>query len=276
MSTYAIGDVHGCFHTLLALLNKINFDPIKDTLWFVGDLVNRGPSSLETINFIMALPETTICVLGNHDISLMVTHAGYRNLRPHDTFNDILTAPNCKNIISWLRKLPLIHTDHQLGFTLTHAGVYPAWSLSEANQLAKEVQDLLQGKTYNEFMMHLFGNTPESFSENLNQWEKARFIINAFTRMRYCTPTGDLDFKYRGSPSMAPTSVIPWFKYPNSAIKHDNIIFGHWASLLGKSDAANVFAIDTGCVWGNALTAFCLETKTRISIPCQDHISLSK
>ena len=187
MATYAIGDVQGCFLQLKELLALIEYDPSKDTLWFTGDLVNRGSHSLETLRFISALPPTTICVLGNHDLALLAAAEGAIKPQPGDTYDDILKADDKDELLQWLRYRPLLHHDSQLNFTLTHAGIYPLWTLSKAAGLAKEVEHLLQSPQYHEAMQVMFGDRPSVWSDSLVGWERFRFIVNAFTRMRFKT-----------------------------------------------------------------------------------------
>ncbi|MBS0286509.1 MAG: symmetrical bis(5'-nucleosyl)-tetraphosphatase [Proteobacteria bacterium] len=275
MPTYAIGDVQGCYHPLLQLLEKINYNPAQDALWFTGDLVNRGYHSLETIRFIKALPQKTKIVLGNHDLALLAYANGSIKPHPKDTFDEILQAPDAQDLLSWLKHLPLLHHDATLGFTLTHAGIYPLWDLVTAQNLAKEIEDLLQGPQSKVFFDHLFGNTPTAWDEKLTGWERARFIVNAFTRMRFCTSDGHLDLKANGSPAMHP-ELIPWFAFKERKLKSQNLIFGHWAALFGSPTTEHVIALDSGCVWGNCLTAFCLENKQSVSVDCKDYITTVK
>lgn len=268
MATYAIGDVQGCFLQLKELLALIEYDPSKDTLWFTGDLVNRGSHSLETLRFISALPPTTICVLGNHDLALLAAAEGAIKPQPGDTYDDILKADDKDELLQWLRYRPLLHHDSQLNFTLTHAGIYPLWTLSKAAGLAKEVEHLLQSPQYHEAMQVMFGDRPSVWSDSLVGWERFRFIVNAFTRMRFCDESGTLDLGNKSEKAHHQT-FFPWFKVPHRKTKQDRLIFGHWAALQGQTDVLGVFALDTGCVWGNALTAMCLETEQKFQVACR-------
>ncbi len=271
MATYAIGDVQGCLGPLEQLLAKIAFDSTRDQLWFTGDLINRGYHSLETLRFIKSLANTVV-VLGNHDLALLAVARGSVKAHPKDTFEEILGAADKASLLEWLRHRPLLHHDDKLGFTMTHAGIYPAWDLNTAIKLAKEVGSLLQGPQSNDFLDNLFGNTPLIWKDDLIGWDRARFIINSFTRMRFCTQAGELDLKAKGSPEQH-SELIPWYAYEGRKTQNENLIFGHWAALSSQEiKSQKIIALDTGCVWGNCLTAFCLETKQKVSIDCKDYI----
>jgi bis(5'-nucleosyl)-tetraphosphatase (symmetrical) len=271
MPTYVIGDVQGCLTPLLQLLEKIQFSPLKDKLWFTGDLINRGHHSLETLRYIKQLPEDTICVLGNHDLALLAVAEHAVPVHPKDTLQDILDAPDKDELLNWLRKRPLLHHDPKLGYTLTHAGIYPSWDLEKAISLANELEKILQGEHYQDFLHNMYGNFPLFWDDNLEGWDRARFITNAFTRMRFLLPDGSLDMSSKGEPSAHPHEY-PWFAFPKRQMQNEKIIFGHWASLKGKTDIPNVYPIDSGCVWGNCLTAFCLQTAEKVTVDCKDYI----
>lgn len=269
MSTYVIGDVQGCFRSLMQLLEKICFDPSKDTLWFTGDLVNRGPQSLETLRFIKALGKNALTVLGNHDLTLLAVNYGVATYQPsHHTFSDILQAEDKCELIEWLRCSPLIHHDPTLGYTLVHAGIYPKWALTIALSLAKEVEALLQGPSIQELLLHIYGNEPNNWDPNLAGFDRLRFIVNSFTRLRFCSTSGVLDFTSKESANNAPVGYMPWFNIPNRVTQNEKILFGHWASLQGICSTPNVFPLDTGCVWGNCLTAMRLEDAFYFHEPC--------
>ena len=265
MATYAIGDVQGCFDELQRLLKIINFDAEHDTLWFVGDLVNRGPKSLEVLRFIKQL-KNTIVVLGNHDIHLL---AAFHNKDPEHITNNleaIFSAPDGHELIDWLRARPLLHHDKQLNYVLVHAGIYPYWNLEQAKQYAHEVETILQNDDYIEFLEHFYGNEPNIWQDTLTGIDRQRFIINSFTRMRFCNIAGYLDFSETGNLQSAPKDYLPWFAIPNRATKQNRIIFGHWAALRGITNNENAIGIDTGCVWGGSLTAFRLDDGQRFSV----------
>ncbi len=264
-NTYAIGDVQGCFDELCALLEKISYDPLQDELWFVGDLVNRGPKSLETLRFIKQQPHVKI-VLGNHDLHLLALASGYSY--SHHSLHKILTAPDRDELIAWLRKLPLLYHDPNLNFVMVHAGLPPQWDLAQAKQCARELETVLQQNHLLDLMQHLYGNQPDQWRDDLQGWDRLRFITNAFTRMRFCDAQGKLDLKTQGKIGSQPSGFMPWYQVPNRRTQHDRIVFGHWAALLGETNTENVFAVDTGCVWGNSLTALRLNDLERFAISC--------
>lgn len=268
MSTYAIGDIQGCFNELKNLLNHIHFDATKDTLWFTGDLINRGKQSLEVLRYIRDLGEQHKMVLGNHDLHLLAVYYEVQEPSKQDTINDILQAPDCDDLINWLRFRPLFHYDETLGYALAHAGLAPSWTLEKAKQLTKEVEAVLKSDSPQFFLQAMYGNHPDYWNDDLTGIARLRCITNYFTRLRLCYRDGRLDFTYKGTLKDKPAHLIPWFDVSNRANASLKIIFGHWAALGGKVDVSNVFALDTGCVWGNRLTALCLDNEKRFSIAC--------
>lgn len=267
MAIYAIGDVQGCFAELQALLMEIRFNPNEDTLWFTGDLVNRGPQSLEVLRFIKNLGPQHTTVLGNHDIHLLAAFYGVREMQRNDTLATILAAPDCKELIDWLRTRPLFHSDETLGYVMAHAGLAPMWTISEAKKLAQEVEQALQTTSPAEAIRLMFGNQPDHWSVNLQGAERLRCIINYFTRMRFChKEDGRLELNYKGTIVDKPADLIPWFDVTPRVNANTKIIFGHWAALNGQADVPNVYPLDTGCVWGNELTAMRLEDEKRFSV----------
>ena len=260
MSTYAIGDLQGCYATLQALLAAVNFAPKTDTLWFTGDLVNRGPRSLETLRFVKALGNKAITVLGNHDLHLLAVAAASQPLKSSDTFQAVLQAADRDALLEWLIQRPLLHHDQQLDFTMTHAGIAPQWNLAKAQQLADEVETVLRSQQASDLLQHMYGNQPACWQDTLSGIRRLRCIINHFTRMRCCNAQGCLDLNFKGQLSDLPTNLFPWFNFPERAMQCNNIIFGHWAALAGNTNTPQVFALDTGCGWGKQLTALCLET----------------
>ncbi len=267
MATYVIGDIHGCYDELQALLGLIKFDPSKDVLWFTGDLVNGGPKPAEVLRFIKSLGDKHICVLGNHDLVLLALAAGKRI--PHNDraigFDPVFVAEDHAELIDWLRMRPMVHHDSNFNLLLVHAGVLPSWNLEHIQSYAHEVESLLRSEAYLELYANMFGNDPDTWSENLHGYSRIRFIMNCFTRMRFCTANGKLDLVSKGSMHNAPPGYTPWFQVPRS----DNlrIIFGHWAALQGITNTPHAIAMDTGCVWGNTLSALCLETGYIASVP---------
>lgn len=266
MSNYVIGDIQGCFNELIALLDQIQFNSQYDQLWFTGDLVNRGPQSLAVLRYVKNL-ENPIIVLGNHDLHLLAVVKGKATLRPDDTLDEILTAPDCDSLCDWLRQQRLLYHHSALNYTLVHAGIPPQWTLKQALGYSQEVEKVLQSPNYQELLNHLYGDTPSQWDENLTGWPRLRLIINYFTRLRFCDNQGTLELKTKGKPMHSPSSEFkPWFKIPTH--RDLKIVFGHWAALEGKTDEPNIFALDTGCVWGKCLTAMRLEDKVRFSVPC--------
>ncbi len=267
MAIYAIGDVQGCFDELQALLDKINFDPRHDTLWFAGDLVNRGHKSLETLQFLRHA--NAVIVLGNHDLHLLAS-AHIPKYRKHkDTLQQVIHAPDGAQLLDWLRHQPLLHHDHHSGYTMIHAGLPPQWDLDTAKRCAAEVEKVLRGKRYVEFLGEMYGNHPNLWSESLEGWERLRFITNCFTRLRYCDTNGHLALEQKGPPNSQPRHLQPWFEWPHRKSRDMKILFGHW-STLGAYDAPGVHALDTGCLWGGSLTALRLDHNPpqRIAIDC--------
>jgi bis(5'-nucleosyl)-tetraphosphatase (symmetrical) len=268
MAVYAIGDIQGCLQDLYALLEEVNFDSDTDRLWFTGDLVNRGPESLETLRFVRDLGESALTVLGNHDLHLLAVAEGHATLKRRDTLEPILQAPDRDELLHWLRHQPLLHHDDQLGFTLLHAGLPPQWDLAQAQACAAEAEAVLQGEEYADFIAHMYGDEPNCWDEGVQGWDRIRFIINAFTRTRYCTAEGVLDFKAKGEPGSQPDGLMPWFEVPGRKSEGMEILFGHW-STLGLYRRKGITALDTGCLWGGLLTAMHLACDRAIfSVNC--------
>ncbi len=265
MSTYAIGDIQGCYDDLQRLLELINFNS-DDILWFAGDLVNRGQKSLEVLRFVKSLQEHAVVVMGNHDLHLLAIAYGDSKLKRKDTLASILAAPDCEELLQWLRNRPFMHYDSDLELVLVHAGLPPCWNLAQAIQYANEVETAVQGEQYQQFFINMYGDKPNRWSEKLQGWDRLRFISNCFTRLRYCDANGKLDLKKKDSPTFASNiGQQPWFIWPNN--RNAQIIFGHWAAL-GYYANHNVYAIDSGCVWGGSLTALRIEDKKIFSLPC--------
>lgn len=258
MAVYAIGDIQGCLSELKSLLDKISYEPQQDQLWFVGDLVNRGPESLATLRFIKSLPDTVI-TLGNHDLSLIAQ--AYTDRRPGkgDTIDCILKAPDRDELLLWLRQQKLFHRDKTLGYSMVHAGLPPQWGCKQARSYAKEVESALRSDDFVYFLQEMYGNQPDTWSDDLSGNERLRYITNALTRMRFCTRDGRLNLKLKGAPgSQEDRDYIPWFDIKKRKSGKQKIIFGHW-STLGLVHRNNVYAIDTGCLWGGKLTALRID-----------------
>ena len=264
MAIYAIGDVQGCYDDLLRLLDKINFDEANDQLWFAGDLVNRGPKSLETLRFIKSLGKSAISVLGNHDLHLLAVAYSGKSLRVKDSLSPILAAADCDELLDWLRHRPLFFYNRR--YCLLHAGVPPQWDFNTTRHMAKRVERILRGKQYKDFFSSMYGDKPNIWSDDLKGMSQIRFVVNCFTRLRYCDIDGRLDFKQKGELGSQPEHLLPWFEVPHRKSKKMTIIFGHW-STLNYYAKNNCYGIDTGCLWGGELTALKLGYKMqRISI----------
>lgn len=269
MAVYAIGDVQGCFDELKALLNNINFDPAQDTLWFAGDLVNRGTKSLDVLRYVKSLGDNAITVLGNHDLHLLAVHAGIKNTN-NDDIKAILSADDCDELIGWLRKRPLFHHDEQLGYSLVHAGLAPQWNHALSQQCANELQDILRGDQYQDFLHNMYGDKPRKWKDDLEGWDRLRFICNSFTRIRFCKKkSGKLALDEKGPPDMKNSEFAPWFAVEGRQSQDMNILFGHW-STLGAYHSTGLHCLDTGCVWGGKLTALRIDTPhpTYLAINC--------
>ncbi len=265
MATYAIGDIQGCFASFSRLLEQCRFDPGKDRLWLVGDLVNRGPRSLETLRFVRALGTAAITVLGNHDLSLLLAAEGFGKRGKGDTFDDILEAPDRDELLLWLRQQPLCHVEGS--YCLVHAGLLPQWSTGQARALAGEVEAALVATDWREFMANMWGSEPAAWRDDLTGWPRLRVIVNAMTRMRFCTPEGVMDFHAKGEVEKAPAGFLPWFQVPGRRSADSVLVTGHW-SALGLKVLPNLLAIDSGCLWGGALTAVRLEDRAIFQVDC--------
>ena len=271
MSTYAIGDIQGCYLELRNLLNEINFDNSNDQLWFVGDLVNRGPHSLQTLRFVKSLGTNAKVVLGNHDLHLLAVSKNIRPLSKKDTVKEILAAKDNEQLINWIKSRPLLITDSDLGFTMVHAGLAPQWTLEHAKKFAYECELILQSEKIDDFLTLMYSDKPNIWSESLNGYERQRFIINCFTRIRFCKNNGMLDFNTKIAPGGQKKSLTPWYALPKRKTIDNKIIFGHWSTVnLGNEEnfkRYNVYPIDTGCLWGGKLTAIRLEDERMFSVP---------
>jgi bis(5'-nucleosyl)-tetraphosphatase (symmetrical) len=265
MATYAIGDVQGCFDELQRLLKKIRFDPAGDRLWFVGDLVNRGPKSLEVLRFVRGLGKRAVTVLGNHDLHLVAARLGGRP-RSRDTFTDVLEGEDCDELLAWLRRRPLIHVEDE--WTMVHAGLPPQWSIRQAQELCEDAARSIASSRSDKFFRDgMYGDQPDRWSPRLNGWDRLRFVINCCTRMRLCADDGRVDLRFNGALKDAPRGLEPWFEVPGRRSARGTILFGHW-SALGRVHwkKARVYGLDTGCVWGRKLSALRLEDRKLFAV----------
>ena len=265
MSTYAIGDLQGCYEPLCRLLDKLNFDPAEDQLRFAGDLINRGPDSLKTLRLIYSLRESAMTVLGNHDLHTLAVYYSGQRAKKKDTVNDIFAADDVECLLSWLRQCPLLDWDESRRQLLVHAGIPPQWRVSQALAYAAEVEQVLKSDSATGYFQAMYGNEPSCWDEQLQGLDRLRLITNYFTRMRFINARGCLELAHKEGLEKAPEGYSAWFQFP----RQDNIqiLFGHWAAIQGFTGHASFIALDTGCVWGGNLRAMNLDTGELIEVP---------
>lgn len=270
MATYAIGDLQGCYQPLQRLLEKIRFDATQDTLWLAGDLVNRGPQSLETLRFIKSLGDAAVTVLGNHDLHLLAIAAGSKKSAAK-TLQSLLQADDRAELLDWLRKQKVFHHSASLGYSMLHAGLPPQWDLAQTQACADELEAVLHSDRYIDFLDVMYGDEPDLWSDDLQDMQRLRFICNCFTRLRYCDTQGRLLMKEKGAPGSQPNDQLPWFVLPQRRSQSMKIIFGHW-STLGLYQQHGVYALDTGCVWAGQLTAMRIDSESPVfyQVSCDD------
>jgi bis(5'-nucleosyl)-tetraphosphatase (symmetrical) len=264
MATYAIGDIQGCYDELQALLDLIGFDPAHDRLWVVGDLVNRGPKSLQVLRYVKSLGERAVVVIGNHDLHLVAQFEGFERARKDDTLSDVFAAPDAKELVDWLRTRRMMHVEGN--FAMVHAGIAPQWSVEKAAALAREVEQALAAPSYRDFLQHMYGSKPARWEDSLQGWDRLRVIVNAMTRMRFCTADGTMDFATKAV--QPPTGTRAWFDVRKSP--EQVIVFGHW-SQLGLKLTERYCALDSGCVWGGQLSALRLEDRWLAQVPSRGY-----
>jgi bis(5'-nucleosyl)-tetraphosphatase (symmetrical) len=265
--TYAIGDIQGCCDEFEALLQTLRFDPTRDRLWIVGDLVNRGPRSLDVLRLVRGLGNAAQCVLGNHDLHLLAIRYGGHSPNRGDTFDEILASDDAEALCQWLRGLPLLVHDEALNWTMTHAGIPHIWSLKAARERAAEVEAALRGDGYRDFLRDMYGNHPPCWDDRLTGMDRLRAITNYFTRLRLVNDEGCMEFSHKGTLADAPAGWHPWFELRARRPLGSRLVFGHWAAIEGRTGVDDIVALDTGCVWGRSLTALCLESGESVSIP---------
>jgi bis(5'-nucleosyl)-tetraphosphatase (symmetrical) len=258
MAVYAVGDIQGCFEDFHQALDGVAFDPASDQLWCVGDLVNRGPDSLAVLRYVRELGDSAVCVLGNHDLHLLAIAGGNPKHKDTRSLDAILTAPDRDDLLHWLRHRPLLHRDERVGFTMVHAGLPPQWDINTAVSCAREVEAVLRGPEHKSYFLQMYGNKPALWDPTLSQMERWRFTTNCLTRLRYCTAEGHLCLKEKGPPGSQASGRLPWFEHPHRRSRSERIVFGHW-STLGYQVSANAWGIDSGCLWGGALTLLRLD-----------------
>ena len=263
MASYAIGDIQGCYHAFQALLERISFDRKSDRLWLVGDLVNRGSGSLEVLRWCYAHQDSLTVVLGNHDLHALVVAEGIVAAHKGDTLDALLAAHDSDELLNWLRHQRLIYQEDN--HLMVHAGLLPQWTAEQALGYAAEVESVLHGENYLDFLKQMYGNLPDHWYDDLVGFDRLRVITNAATRLRICSTAGQMEFKFKGELEDIPAGYMPWFDVPNRATKDTQVIFGHW-SALGLQQRENIYALDTGCLWGGKLTAMNIETKTVVQV----------
>ncbi|WP_295476177.1 symmetrical bis(5'-nucleosyl)-tetraphosphatase [uncultured Pseudomonas sp.] len=269
MAVYAVGDLQGCLEPLKCLLDHVRFTPGQDQLWLVGDLVNRGPQSLETLRYLYGIRDAVTCVLGNHDLHLLAVSRQAGRLKKGDTLNEILEAPDGAQLLDWLRRQKLLHYDAERNVAMAHAGIPPQWTLKKALKLAAEVEAVLRDDArYDDYLANMYGNEPAKWDGDLQGVVRLRVITNYFTRMRFCTADGKLDLKGKEGIDTAPPGYAPWFSHKERKTRDLKIIFGHWAALEGRCDEPGVFALDSGCVWGGGMTLLDVDTLQRHYCDC--------
>ena len=267
MATLAIGDVQGCYDQLMRLLERAGYDERRDVLWFVGDLVNRGPHSARILRFAKSLGERQVSVLGNHDLGLLVIASGLKKPHRGDTFDELLAAPDRDELIDWLRHCKMMHAQGEVA--MVHAGLLPQWSIAQALGLAREVEAALQGPDHREFLRHMYGNEPARWRDDLSGYDRLRVIVNAMVRLRLVTPDGTMEFSHKLGLAKLPKGYMPWYEAPSRASRGSRILFGHWAAL-GLLQREDVVCLDTGCVWGRALSALRLEDGRLFQVDCPE------
>ena len=268
MSTWVVGDIQGCFPSFMQLLIKIEFNPLQDRLWLVGDLVNRGDYGLEVLEYLYKHKESVRIVLGNHDIALIAAYFGLKNSNP--TIEPILRSNDVKNYIDWLRSQPFVHIDYNLGYAMAHAGIAPNLELGAAKVYSQILQDRLQSANVKEWLKAMLSMEVNYFNPEGGVVEQERYLLSSFTRMRYCYSDGRLDFKQKGSPKeLKNPNLYPWFDCPSKIDKELKIIFGHW-STLGFLNRDDILATDTGCIWNGKLTAVSLPDERVVSVNCNN------
>lgn len=264
MPSYAIGDIQGCYAPLDRMLERIAFNPTQDCLWVVGDLVNRGPESLRVLRLLRDMGPAANVVLGNHDLYLLMVAAGYARRDSDDTLYQVLEAPDRDELLDWLACRPLVQVQGE--HVLVHAGLLPGWTVTKAKALSDEVAAALTGPKAKTFLLQLAGNRPERWDERLKGWDRLRVIVNACTRMRFCTPDGRMALRAKGAPEQAPPGTLPWFRVPDRMNRTHTIVCGHW-SALGFYREPGLIALDSGCVWGGKLTAVRIEDGEVFQVP---------
>lgn len=270
MATFVIGDIQGCFDELQELVDYISFDPKKDQIWFVGDLVNRGPKSLETLRWVKSLGNSAVTVLGNHDLHLLAMHAGVKEVKTTSSLYSTLQANDIDELVEWLRSQPLMLYNKQLEFAMVHAGLAPQWTIKDAMRYSEEVETVLQSKNYKDFLFNMYGDQPNQWDASLKGWDRLRAITNFMTRVRYCDDQGVMNFSDKGPLGTQSSEMKPWYEITSRKSQDTCVVFGHW-STLGHIQDHNIISTDTGCLWGGQLTSIKigLDSLTIYQLDCE-------
>ncbi|XOD69955.1 MAG: bis(5'-nucleosyl)-tetraphosphatase (symmetrical) ApaH [Sodalis sp. (in: enterobacteria)] len=276
MSTYLIGDIHGCYDELQIILERVQFNATEDTLWLTGDLVARGPGSLEVLRLVRSLGDSVRMVLGNHDLHLLAVHAGISRKKRKDRITPLLKAPDFDELINWLRYQPVLQVDEKKKLVMAHAGITPQWDLATARKCACEVEAALKSDGYSLFLDAIYDDMYNNWNQELSGIARLRFSINVFTRMRYCFSNGQLEMNCKENPERIQGSLRPWFSLARLVPECWSIVFGHWSSLMGHGTPPHIYGLDTGCCWGGELTLLRWEDKSFIRVPFQRHVPEGK
>ncbi len=266
MASYAIGDIQGCYTEFIQLLELCGFSASRDRLWLVGDLINRGPDSLAVLRHVRGLGEAAVTVLGNHDLHLLMVSQGFGRRNAEDTLDEVLAAPDRDELLDWLRAQPLMHVEDE--YAMVHAGLLPQWAVEQAQELAGEVESALRGADYVELLANMWGSKPDRWSDDLRGWDRLRVVVNAMTRMRFCTEEGVMEFHAKGPAHAGLDGFMPWFAVPQRKSVTHTLLCGHW-SALGFTQLPGLVTLDSGCLWGGALTAWRLEDRRVFQLPCR-------
>jgi len=265
VATYVIGDIQGCFEAFKELLVAMAYNPANDRLWLAGDLVNRGENSIDTLRWCMAHDDHITAILGNHDLHLLAVAEGFVPPHRNDTLDEILDAPDRAEVLDWLRRRPMLHREGD--WLMVHAGLLPEWTPELAESLARELEDVLRGSGYRDFLARMYGNEPRRWEPGLAGQDRLRLVANAMTRLRYLHPNGDMEYQHKCAPGDAPAELIPWYAMPDRQSRGVKVLFGHW-STLGLLAGEDVVSLDTGCLWGGQLSAIRLEDERLYQVDC--------
>lgn len=272
MTRYAVGDLQGCLKPLQCLLEQVEFNADTDQLWLVGDLVNRGPDSLDTLRFLYGIRDSLYITLGNHDLHCIALARGYTDRGRHPTLQALLNAPDCGELMDWLQQQALVLRSEDGRYLMSHAGIPPQWSSEQALALSAEVEHALRSEASGDFFHEMYGNSPLRWTDELRDNERLRCITNHLTRMRICDANGELELSYKSGLNDIPKGYRPWFEWPLAAPRSETLLFGHWAALECRTERENIIALDSGCVWGRHMTLFNMDSGEKLLCDCSDKL----